>query len=312
MRHVDFYDFNFLQIQMFLTLSETLSYTKTAEMFRVTQPTVSRNIYKLEVALGLQLFIRDTSKVILTPAGKSLYADMINLMRGMTAAFQKAGTIQTGKKAVVTVAVSGFWDPTAWLYPSVDYFHEKYPNIEVELICPKAAEAQKKLMNYECDVILNTGYEEKVFAESSEVINQAVIQAPLAVTMLRSNPLSGRKSVSLEDIKSMRLLMPGENVAPYFVDAVLALYRNAGIRPLVDYVNSADELYYRLKSPEEVYIADRFSRDRLDRRMVLVDLQGSRNDVFLKYRKDDMADAGSVLFAGAVSEWLKDHSFSGD
>ena len=114
MRHVDFYDFNFLQIQMFLTLSETLSYTKTAEMFRVTQPTVSRNIYKLEVALGLQLFIRDTSKVILTPAGKSLYADMINLMRGMTAAFQKAGTIQTGKKAVVTVAVSGFWDPTAW------------------------------------------------------------------------------------------------------------------------------------------------------------------------------------------------------
>ena len=58
---------------MFLTLADTLSYTKTAEIFGVTQPTISRNIYKLEVSLGLQLFIRDTSKVILTPAGKSLY-----------------------------------------------------------------------------------------------------------------------------------------------------------------------------------------------------------------------------------------------
>ena len=50
---------------MFLTLADTLSYTKTAEIFGVTQPTISRNIYKLEVSLGLQLFIRDTSKVIL-------------------------------------------------------------------------------------------------------------------------------------------------------------------------------------------------------------------------------------------------------
>lgn len=306
MRYVDFYDFNFSQIQMFLTLADTLSYTKTAEIFGVTQPTISRNIYKLEVSLGLQLFIRDTSKVILTPAGKSLYEDMVKLVHGITAAFQKAGTIQTGKKDVVIVAASSFWDPTAWLYPSIDYFHEKHPNIDVELICPKAKEGQSKLMNYECDVVLNTEYEEKFYADKPEMVNQVIIRAPFAVTMLKSNPLSSRKSVSLEDIKSLKLLMPGENVAPSFVDAVLSMYRKAGIKPLVDsYVNSADELYYRLRTNEEVYIADKYSRDRLDSRMVLVDLENSRNDIFLKYRRDDMPDAGSLLFVNAIREWLE-------
>ena len=41
MKYVNYLDFSLSQINLFLTLAETLSYTKTAELCHTTQPTVT-------------------------------------------------------------------------------------------------------------------------------------------------------------------------------------------------------------------------------------------------------------------------------
>lgn len=68
---------------MFLALSESLSFSKTAEQMFMTQPSLSKAIRDLEEALGLSLFERTTRSVRLTPGG----ARMATLARSIVGEF---------------------------------------------------------------------------------------------------------------------------------------------------------------------------------------------------------------------------------
>ncbi len=68
---------------MFLALSESLNFSKTAEQMFMTQPSLSKAIRDLEEALGLSLFERTTRSVRLTPGG----ARMATLARSIVGEF---------------------------------------------------------------------------------------------------------------------------------------------------------------------------------------------------------------------------------
>lgn len=57
------------QISIFLAMTENLSFSKTAEEFFITQPTVSRQISMLEEEWGVRLFDRNKRHVSITKAG---------------------------------------------------------------------------------------------------------------------------------------------------------------------------------------------------------------------------------------------------
>lgn len=59
---------------MFLALSESLNFSKTAEQLFMTQPSLSKAIQELEALLGLTLFERTTRSVRLTDGGARLAA----------------------------------------------------------------------------------------------------------------------------------------------------------------------------------------------------------------------------------------------
>ncbi|MDU4301232.1 MAG: LysR family transcriptional regulator [Eikenella corrodens] len=59
----------------FITLAETLNFTKAAEKSHITQPVLSRHIKELEDFLGTPLFLRDTHGVKLTSAGEILLTE---------------------------------------------------------------------------------------------------------------------------------------------------------------------------------------------------------------------------------------------
>lgn len=61
------------QMAYFVAMVEKLSFTAVAEMFYVTQPTLSRQIMNLEAELGTRLFLRKSNTVTVTPAGMALY-----------------------------------------------------------------------------------------------------------------------------------------------------------------------------------------------------------------------------------------------
>ncbi len=59
--------------KLYITIVEQGSFSKAAEQLGITQPTVSKQIDRLEERLGSQLFKRSTRKLILTAAGERYY-----------------------------------------------------------------------------------------------------------------------------------------------------------------------------------------------------------------------------------------------
>ena len=66
-----------LQLKLFISVSNTLNFTKTANEFFMSQPTVSNYIKALESNVGVKLLNRDSRSVSLTPEGREFvsYAD---------------------------------------------------------------------------------------------------------------------------------------------------------------------------------------------------------------------------------------------
>lgn len=60
------------QLRIFLALAESLNFSRTAEQFFVTQPSLSKAVKDLEAELGVTLFERSTRSVRLTPAGERM------------------------------------------------------------------------------------------------------------------------------------------------------------------------------------------------------------------------------------------------
>ncbi|MGH6880500.1 MAG: LysR family transcriptional regulator [Hypericibacter sp.] len=60
------------QLRYFLAVVDAGNFTRAAQQVNVTQPTLSVGIAKLEASLGVRLFLRNSQRVELTPAGVRL------------------------------------------------------------------------------------------------------------------------------------------------------------------------------------------------------------------------------------------------
>ncbi|AZY48951.1 LysR family transcriptional regulator [Bordetella avium] len=60
------------QLRIFLALAESLNFSRTAEQFFITQPSLSKAVKDMEEALNVALFERTTRTVRLTPAGQRM------------------------------------------------------------------------------------------------------------------------------------------------------------------------------------------------------------------------------------------------
>lgn len=68
------------ELDVFLTLAETLSFRRTADQVHLSQPAVSGLISRLEETLGVRLFDRTTRSVQLTGAGQ-VFVEQVRLLR---------------------------------------------------------------------------------------------------------------------------------------------------------------------------------------------------------------------------------------
>lgn len=62
------------QLRVFVSLAQSLSFSRTASLFFVSQPTLSKTVREIEEAMGVRLFERTTRSVSLTVDGAALLA----------------------------------------------------------------------------------------------------------------------------------------------------------------------------------------------------------------------------------------------
>src|SRR3712207_2981494 len=91
------------QVRAFVVVAEELHFGRAAERLQMTQPPLSRQIQKLERAVGVRLLERDNRKVALTTAGEAFLMEARRILALATGALQQAQRISAGSAGTVRI-----------------------------------------------------------------------------------------------------------------------------------------------------------------------------------------------------------------
>lgn len=103
--------FDLKQLRCFVTVGEDLHFGRAAKRMNMTQPPLSRQIQMLEYALGVQLFLRTSRSVQLTPAGRTFLVDarrILALSEGAATAAQRISKGESGLLKMGFTAASSY------------------------------------------------------------------------------------------------------------------------------------------------------------------------------------------------------------
>ncbi len=120
-----------LHLRLFLSLAKTLNFTKTANEFYVTQPTVSNYLKVLENSVGVTLLKRDSHSVSLTPEGKEFVAYANQILSLEAEAENRLRNISEGRRGYIRIATLS---SAAQLFSlCLEEFVQKYPGVQVNV-----------------------------------------------------------------------------------------------------------------------------------------------------------------------------------
>ncbi|MDP3138242.1 MAG: LysR substrate-binding domain-containing protein [Burkholderiaceae bacterium] len=140
-------------LEDFVSLAETRSFSRSAQLRHVTQPAFSRRIQALEAWAGSDLVDRSSYPTRLTPAGETLHGQAIEILqalqstRAMLRGHSVAGKDVIGFAAPHSLAFTFF---PAW----VSGLREKYGPFKSSLIALNVHDAVIRLVEGHCDVLI--------------------------------------------------------------------------------------------------------------------------------------------------------------
>ena len=119
-------------LRYFSKLAQTLSFSETADYFRVPSSSVSRRIKDLEENLGIELFLRTTRSVSLTDLGVLYLAEIKTALQTIEIADEmcKAQSISPSGTVRIT-AMPAYAE--LYVLPAIDKMRKLYPDLEFDL-----------------------------------------------------------------------------------------------------------------------------------------------------------------------------------
>jgi DNA-binding transcriptional LysR family regulator len=187
-------NFDLADLRGFVAVAELGSFRAAAETIHLSQPALSRRIDKLEDALGVRLFDRDTRNVNLTAVGRAFARRARVLLDDLDTTLLGIREVATSRAGEVTIACV----PSAVYYflpPVIRQYHDMYPRIRVSIIDASANEVLEAVLHGEADFGLNiTGTQE------SDVDFLPILREPFVVACHRDLPLARKKKISWKEL----------------------------------------------------------------------------------------------------------------
>ena len=142
---------NLKQLEAFVQVSESGSFSKAAKELFLTQPTISAHISSLEKELNVRLFIRNTKEVSLSDDGKDLYRYAKQITDLEKAIEERLYMDSDDGKHFITIAASTI--PAQYLLPKVLMcYRERYPKEQIKIMETDSSEVVTQVVDHMVDV----------------------------------------------------------------------------------------------------------------------------------------------------------------
>jgi DNA-binding transcriptional LysR family regulator len=214
------------RIEYFLAVAEEQHFGRAARKLHMSQPPLSHQVRLLEKELGMDLFVRTTRHVELTPAGRELYEGARLAMAQLDHAIASAKRIHGGSAGILRI---GFVSTVAsrMLSELLHDFREHYGDIELQLFHLTSAQQA---------AALESGSIDAGFCRTppgGSVQSRVLVREPLHVAIPSGHALATRKRVPVAALKDQRFVMWDREQTSGIALTVLSLCRKHGFEPAV-------------------------------------------------------------------------------
>ena len=184
------------QLKSFIQVAENLNFARAAEILKITQSAVSRQIHSLEDELGTKLLHRTTRTVTLTPAGISFLEDAKNIMGRLKVAEQKIQRHQSTNIQVLTIGCQNEANLDLLckvLISCKQQIPELYPFLKVI--------PHRSILNlfYQDELDLLFGFQDDIPIKNDTVYKE-LFQIPLCCIVPASHPWAERPELAKEEL----------------------------------------------------------------------------------------------------------------
>jgi DNA-binding transcriptional LysR family regulator len=204
------------QVRAFVAVAEELHFGRAAERLAMTQPPLSRQIQKLERAVGVRLLERDNRKVELTTAGEAFLSEGRRLLALADGALEQAQRISAGSAGTVRI---GFTATAAFsVLPSLlNLVAETYPDVHLDLFEMVTTEQSAKLIDGELDLgLARPPFDKTTFASRPIHREELLLAIPTGHRLSRLD-----RPVRADDLANESMIMSSVAEAGHVYDPVV-------------------------------------------------------------------------------------------
>ena len=214
-------------LKYFTVLCEELHFGRAASRLAITQPPLSAAIKSLEDDLGVQLLVRTSKLVQLTPVGAAFLAEAHQILDRVDHARNVVTAVDHGVHGRLEIGITG-----SLLYSDVpdilSTFRTQVPGIDLVLHEMPSVEQMQSLIRGQLHAAFINGS-----GVPSKLKGLALQEDVFALCVPAQHPLAGRSAVNLRDLGDERFVMLSRAAAPARHDDVIASFSHAGIHPQI-------------------------------------------------------------------------------
>lgn len=209
-------------LQAFVAVADSGSFSRAAERLHLTQPAVSKRIQALESLLDCRLFDRVGRRVYLTDAGRLLLPRADELLRGMQDVERQLKDLDqrvAGKLALATSHHVGLHR----LAPALRAFARRYPDVDLDIRFEDSEDAYDLVRRAETEIAVVTLNPHG----DPDVTTELLWHDPLVFVVARDHELAGRTRLTMTELAEARPVLPG--LGTYTGRIVVEAFAAAGL-----------------------------------------------------------------------------------
>lgn len=191
----------FKQVEAFLAVARTLSFSQAAESVHLSQPALSANIRRLEETIGARLFDRDTRTVTLSRVGSEFAEVASGLKDHVDQGLARMQEIVAGRRGQLDIAVAP--SVAASSLPKIlTRYRASYPDIRLHIHDELSNTCADMVRSGLADIALMPAR-----PDDEDLIQQILFRDPIVVLCAENHAMARKSNIGWLDIIASDLIV---------------------------------------------------------------------------------------------------------
>ncbi len=190
----------FRHLRTIRAIHEAGGLARAAEVLNITQSALSHQVKGLEEQVGVELFVRRTKPLKLSPAGHRLLRLAEKILPELEALEVEFEGLRKGKSGRLHIAIECH-ACFEWLFPVLEEFRKAWPDVDVDIRPGLAFDAMPALQREEVDLVVSSDPEDLDGVDFTGLFDYE----PVFVASSQ-HPLAAKPYVEAEDFRNELLI----------------------------------------------------------------------------------------------------------